>query len=77
MRNIELGLQAFVRLWYLKNFNLVFPLILGGCVFRFSLFLHELDLTESGGAKKKGLGFSQDLGIAQVSGEAEASSLFF
>ena len=53
MRNIELGLQAFVRLWYLKNLNLVFPLKLGGCVFRFSLFLDELGLTENRGAKKK------------------------
>ena len=40
LRNIELGLQAFVRLWFLKNLNIVFPLKLGGCVFRFSLFLH-------------------------------------
>ena len=38
MRNIELGLQVFVRLWYLKNLNLVFPWKLGGCVFLFSFF---------------------------------------
>ena len=53
MRNIELGLQVFVRLWYLKNLNLVFPLKLGSFVFCFSLFFDELGLTENRGAKKK------------------------
>ena len=57
MRNIELGLQAFVRLWNLKNLKLVFLLKLGSCVFRFSLFLHELGLTENRGAKKKASAF--------------------
>ena len=53
MRNIELGLQVFVRLWYLKNSNLVFPLKLVSCALCFSLFLDELGLTENRGAKKK------------------------
>ena len=77
MRNIDLGLQLSVRLWYLKNLKLVFPWKLSSCIVCFSLFLDELGLTENRGAKKKGLGFSQDLGIAQVLGEAEASFLFF
>ena len=59
-----------------EKLNLVFPLKSGSCVFCFNLFLDELGLTETRGAKKKPR-LLPKLGNAQVLGEAEASFTFF